>query len=55
MEFYAVIGIGSPGRTMRVIFDTSWYTSWMISNDCPIRKVGCCKLISSRDAINRVN
>lgn len=41
MEFYAVIGIGSPGRTMRVIFDTSWYTSWMISNDCPIRKVGC--------------
>ncbi|KAK9732354.1 Eukaryotic aspartyl protease [Popillia japonica] len=36
-EFYALIGIGSPGKPMKVIFDTAWSTTWMMSNDCPIK------------------
>ncbi|KRT81659.1 hypothetical protein AMK59_5132 [Oryctes borbonicus] len=41
MEFYALIGAGSPGKPLKVIFDTAWSTSWIMSKDCPIRKVGC--------------
>ncbi|GJQ82675.1 hypothetical protein Trydic_g19690 [Trypoxylus dichotomus] len=40
-EYYAQIGVGSPGKPIKVTFDTAWSTSWIISNDCPIRKVGC--------------
>ncbi|KAI4466600.1 beta-site app-cleaving enzyme isoform a-related [Holotrichia oblita] len=41
MEFYSEIKIGNPGKPIRVIFDTAWSTTWMMSNDCPIKKVGC--------------
>ncbi|XP_022913048.1 lysosomal aspartic protease-like [Onthophagus taurus] len=40
-EFYGIINVGSPGQEMKVIFDTAWTTSWVLSKDCPTKSIGC--------------
>ena len=38
-EFYSIVKIGS--QTFKMLFDTAWYTSWVISSECRWYTLGC--------------
>lgn len=40
-EYYGEINIGSPGQKFKMLFDTAWSSSWVISKLCSDAVVGC--------------
>ncbi|XP_046685516.1 lysosomal aspartic protease-like [Homalodisca vitripennis] len=40
-EYYGLVNIGKPGKTFKMIMDTAWAYSWVISSECPRTSLPC--------------
>ncbi|XP_014210680.1 lysosomal aspartic protease-like [Copidosoma floridanum] len=48
-EYYGLIGVGSPSKPFKVIFDTTWADSWLPSSHCDWTEI-VCKLHNQYDS-----
>ncbi|XP_058796284.1 lysosomal aspartic protease-like [Phymastichus coffea] len=48
-EYYGEIKVGSPAKTFKVIFDTTWADSWLPSSHCSWNEI-VCKLHTQYDS-----
>uniref|UniRef100_A0A1B6FR80 Peptidase A1 domain-containing protein n=1 Tax=Cuerna arida TaxID=1464854 RepID=A0A1B6FR80_9HEMI len=40
-EYYGMVNIGKPGKSYKMIMDTAWAYSWVISSECPKTSLPC--------------